>query len=316
VVAAVPLLLLTMGPLIGLPLREWIGETLSVWIELILATPVVPWAAQPFFKRAWHSLLNRSPNMWTLIGLGVSAAYVFSVIATLLPGLFPPSFRAASGHVPVYFEAAVVIIALIFLGQMLELRARERTGSTIKALMDLAPKTARRMDADGNDEEIPLDAVQAGDRLRVRPGEGVPVDGRIAEGRSSVDESMITGEFVPVEKSEGDTLTGGTLNKNGSLIMVAERVGLDTMLSQIVEMVAKAQRSRAPIQGMADRVAAWFVPTVVLSAMLAFTIWAIVGPEPSMVFAVELVAQIFITRFKGLPVAMSILRVQCLRGPL
>ncbi len=283
---SIPLLILTMGPMVGLPVREWIGERVAIWIEFALATPVVLWAALPFFKRAWNSVLNRSPNMWTLIGIGVGAAYGYSVVATLFPGIFPDAFRGHGGAVGVYFEAAAVIVALVFLGQVLELRARERTGSAIRALLDLAPKTARRINDDNSEDDIPLDDVQSGDRLRVRPGDSVPVDGVVAEGRSSVDESMITGEPVPVEKSEGDTLTGGTLNKNGSLVMRAEKVGADTVLSQIVEMVAKAQRSRAPIQGLADLVAGYFVPAVVLTAIVSFAIWAIWGPDPAMAYAI------------------------------
>lgn len=307
---ATPLFILAMGPMLGLPLREWLGDRLATWIELALATPVVLWAAVPFFRRAWQSVLNRSPNMWTLIGMGVGAAYGFSVIATLFPGLFPASFRTAGGQVPVYFEAAAVIVALVFLGQVLELRARERTGSAIRALMDLAPKTARRVMNQGGDEEVTLDEVQPGDRLRIRPGESVPVDGEVLEGRSSVDESMITGEPVPVEKNAGDHVTGGTLNKNGSLIMRADRVGADTMLSRIVDMVATAQRSRAPIQGMADRVAAWFVPLVVLVAIIAFIVWAWIGPSPSMIFAIVSAVSVLIIACPcalGLATPMSIM---------
>ena len=284
-VLSIPLLVIAMGPMVGLPVRDWIGEPLASWLELALATPVVLWAALPFFHRGLDSFRNRSPNMWTLISLGVGAAYVYSVVATLFPDLFPHQFRGHGGSVPVYFEAASVIVALVFLGQVLELRARERTGSAIRALLDLAPKTARRIADDGSEGEVPLDEVVGGDRLRIRPGDSVPVDGIVLEGRSSVDESMITGEPVPVEKTEGDKLTGGTLNKNGSLIMRAEKVGSETMLSQIVDMVAKAQRSRAPIQGLADRVSFYFVPAVVVIAIAAFVVWAIFGPEPSMVFA-------------------------------
>ncbi|MHC4986557.1 MAG: copper-translocating P-type ATPase, partial [Planctomycetota bacterium] len=239
------------------------------------------WAAIPFFKRGWSSILNRSPNMWTLIAIGVGAAFGFSVAATIAPGIFPPSFRSLEGSVPVYFEAAAVIVALVFLGQVLELRARERTGSAIRALLDLAPKTARRIDGAGNEIDVPLDEVRTGDLLRVRPGDGVPVDGTISEGHSTIDESMITGEPLPVEKGEGDRLTGGTLNKNGTLVMRADKVGSETMLAQIVDMVSKAQRSRAPIQGLADRVAAWFVPAVVLAALVAFAAWATFGPAPA-----------------------------------
>ena len=284
-VLSIPLLIIAMGPMVGLPVRDWIGEPLASWLELALATPVVLWAALPFFHRGLDSFRNRSPNMWTLISLGVGAAYLYSVVATLFPDLFPHQFRGHGGSVPVYFEAASVIVALVFLGQVLELRARERTGSAIRALLDLAPKTARRIADDGSEGEVPLDEVVGGDRLRIRPGDSVPVDGIVLEGRSSVDESMITGEPVPVEKTEGDKLTGGTLNKNGSLIMRAEKVGSETMLSQIVDMVAKAQRSRAPIQGLADRVSFYFVPAVVVIAIVAFIVWAIFGPEPSMVFA-------------------------------
>ena len=307
---SVPLLILTMGPMVGLNVRAWIGEEVAVWLEFLLATPVVLWAAIPFFKRAWQSLLNRSPNMWTLIGLGVATAYIYSVVATFLPGLFPASLRSHGGAVPVYFEASAVIIALIFLGQVLELRARERTGSAIRALLDLAPKTARRINASGDDEEVPLADVASGDRLRMRPGESIPVDGVVEEGRSSVDESMITGESVPVEKSEGDKLTGGTINRNGSLVMRAERVGADTVLSQIVEMVAKAQRSRAPIQGLADRVSFFFVPTVVAVAILSFVVWLFVGPEPSFAYAIVSAVSVLIIACPcalGLATPMSIM---------
>ncbi|MEF2552385.1 heavy metal translocating P-type ATPase [Aurantimonas sp. A2-1-M11] len=293
---AIPLLVISMGPMVGLPVRGWIGEELATYLEFVLATPVVLWAGLPFFKRGWASIVHRSPNMWTLIAIGVGAAYGYSVVATFLPGLFPASFRA-HGVVPVYFEAAAVIVALIFVGQVLELKARERTGSAIRALMDLAPKTARRIKADGTDEDVPLDALAAGDRLRVRPGESVPVDGTLIEGRSAVDESMITGEPVPVEKNAGDTVTGGTLNRNGTFVMEAQAVGADTTLSRIVEMVAKAQRSRAPIQGLADTVAGYFVPAVVLSAIVAFVVWAWVGPQPAMVY--------------GLVAAVSVLIIAC-----
>ncbi|MEZ2126445.1 MULTISPECIES: heavy metal translocating P-type ATPase [unclassified Sinorhizobium] len=277
---SIPLLLLAMGPMVGLPFRESIGEPLASWIELALATPVVLWAAQPFFRRALASIANRSPNMWTLIGLGVGAAYLYSVVATLAPDLFPHGFRSHGGAVPVYFEAAAVIVALVFVGQVLELKARERTGSAIRALLDLAPKTARRITSDGKEIDVPVEDIVVGDRLRIRPGERVPVDGSVVEGQSTVDESMITGEPLPVEKIAGDMLTGGTINRNGALVMTAEKVGADTMLSRIVDMVAKAQRSRAPIQGMADRVSAVFVPAVVAVAIVAFLVWAFVGPEP------------------------------------
>jgi Cu+-exporting ATPase len=309
-VLALPLLAIAMGPMLGLPFREWIGEQVAVWLELALATPVVVWAAIPFFHRGYESIVNRSPNMWTLIAIGVGAAYGYSLVATLFPDAFPHQFRGHGGTVPVYFEAAAVIVALVFLGQVLELRARERTGSAIRALLDLAPKTARRIAEDGSETDVPLDEVQAGDRLRVRPGDSVPVDGIVTEGRSSVDESMITGEPVPVEKSKGDPVTGGTLNKNGSLVMRAEKIGSETVLSQIVEMVAKAQRSRAPIQGLADRVSFYFVPTVVLVAIAAFAVWALFGPSPSMVFAIVSAVSVLIIACPcalGLATPMSIM---------
>ncbi|WP_102959981.1 heavy metal translocating P-type ATPase [Mangrovicella endophytica] len=323
-VCALPLLLLTMGPMVGLPFRAWLGERTAVFAELILATPVVLWAALPFFRRGWQSIVNRSPNMWTLIAIGVGAAYGYSLVATFFPGLFPASFRADAmpgmaggmdheagiGTVPVYYEAATVIVALIFLGQILELKARERTGSAIRALLDLAPATARRIAADGTEHDVPLGDVVSGDRLRIRPGERIPVDGTVIDGRSAVDESMITGEPVPVEKTEGAPLTGGTLNRNGSLTMRAEKVGAETTLSRIVEMVGKAQRSRAPIQGLADRVAGVFVPAVVAVAVLAFAVWAIFGPQPSMVHAIVAAVSVLIIACPcalGLATPMSIM---------
>lgn len=309
-ILSLPLLIIAMGPMLGLQVRDWIGEPLASWLELLLATPVVLWAAIPFFHRGYESFVNRSPNMWTLISIGVGAAYLYSVIATFFPDIFPHQFRGHGGAVPVYFEAAAVIVALVFLGQVLELRARERTGSAIRALLDLAPKTARRIADDGTEADVPLEDVQSGDRLRIRPGDSVPVDGAVLEGRSSVDESMITGEPVPVEKTEGDTLTGGTLNKNGSLVMRAEKVGKDTVLSRIVEMVAKAQRSRAPIQGLADRVSYYFVPAVVLVAVLAFIVWTVFGPEPSMTFAIVSAVSVLIIACPcalGLATPMSIM---------
>ncbi|RWF58966.1 MAG: heavy metal translocating P-type ATPase [Mesorhizobium sp.] len=307
---SIPLLLITMGPMLGLPFRDWLGEQPAAWIELALATPVVVWAAIPFFHRGWESIVNKSPNMWTLISIGVGTAYVYSVIGALFPDLFPHQFRGHGGTVPVYFEAAAVIVALVFLGQVLELKARERTGSAIRALLDLAPKTARRIAADGSEADVPLDEVKAGERLRVRPGDSVPVDGTVLEGRSAVDESMLTGEPVPVEKTKGDPVTGGTLNKNGTLVIGAEKVGADTMLSRIVEMVAKAQRSRAPIQGLADRVSYYFVPTVVLVAIVAFIVWAVYGPQPSMVFAIVSAVSVLIIACPcalGLATPMSIM---------
>ncbi|MCR9137011.1 MAG: heavy metal translocating P-type ATPase [Alphaproteobacteria bacterium] len=308
--AAVPLLLLTMGPMIGLPLRQWIGETPSVWLEFVLATPVVLWAALPFFQRGLASIRTWNLNMWTLIMIGVGAAYLYSVIATFLPGLFPDDFRMQSGHVPVYYEAAVVIIALVFVGQVLELRARERTGDAIRALLDLAPKTARRITPDGDEYDAPLENIIAGDRMRVRPGEAVPVDAIVLEGNTSVDESMLTGEAVPVEKTVGDAVTGGTLNKNGALIIEASRVGNETMLSRIVAMVSSAQRSRAPIQGQADRVAAYFVPAVVAAAAIAFVVWLIFGPDPALAFAIVSAVSVLIIACPcalGLATPMSIM---------
>ena len=305
-----PLLVIAMGPMFGLPAREWIGERAAVWLEFALATPVVLWAALPFFHRGLQSILNRSPNMWTLISIGVGTAYVYSLVATLMPGIFPHELRGHGGSVEVYFEAAAVIVALVFLGQVLELKARERTGSAIRALLDLAPKTARRIGPDGSETDVPLEAVEAGDLLRVRPGDAVPVDGVVIEGRSSVDESMITGEPVPVEKTDGDRLTGGTLNGNGTLVMRADRVGADTVLSQIVEMVAKAQRSRAPIQGLADRVSSWFVPAVIFVAVLAFVAWSLFGPPPSMAFAIVSAVSVLIIACPcalGLATPMSIM---------
>lgn len=291
--AAVPLVILTMGELVALPVRDWIGHQIASYLEFVLATPIILWAALPFFNRGWDSLVNRSPNMWTLISLGVGAAYLYSLVATFLPGVFPDAYRMGHG-VGTYFEAAVVIIALVFVGQVLELRARERTGDAIRALLDLAPKTARRILPDGSEYDAPLENIMEGDRIRVRPGDAVPVDGTVIEGRSSLDESMLTGESMPVEKSPGDAVTGATINKNGSLVIEAGKVGADTVLAQIVTMVSNARRSRAPIQGMADRVSAVFVPTVVGIAIFAFVVWLIFGPEPSLVFAIASAVSVLI----------------------
>ena len=293
VAAAIPLIVLTMGPMVGLPVRDLIGHQVAIYLEFALATPVVLWAALPFFQRGWGSLVNRSPNMWTLISLGVSAAYIYSLFATFLPGLFPEQYRTGHG-VGTYFEASVVIVALVFFGQVLELRARERTGDAIRALLDLSPKTARRIQPDGTEQDVPLEDVVEGDRLRVRPGDAVPVDGTVIEGRSSLVESMLTGESMPVEKGPGDEVTGATINKNGSLVIEAGKVGADTVLAQIVEMVSNAKRSRAPIQGLADRVSAIFVPTVVAVSILAFTLWMIFGPEPVLVFAIAAAVSVLI----------------------
>jgi len=270
--AAVPLIVLTMGELVGLPVRHWIGHQTASYLEFVLATLIVLWAALPFFKRGWDSMVNRSPNMWTLISLGVAAAYLYSIVATFLPGVFPKVYRMGQG-VGTYFEAAVVIITLVFVGQVLELRARERTGDAIRALLNVAPKTARRILPDGTEYDVPLDNIMEGDRLRVRPGDAVPVDGVVIDGRSSLDESMLTGESMPVEKGPGDAVTGATINKNGSLVIEAGKVGADTVLAQIVAMVSNARRSRAPIQGMADQVSAVFVPTVVGVAIFSFVSW-------------------------------------------
>jgi Cu+-exporting ATPase len=284
-VLTVPLLVLTMGPFVGLGfVRDILGERVTLMVELILGTPVILWAGWPFFARGVKSVINRSLNMFTLIAMGVGAAYLFSVVAVFAPGIFPDGFRDAGGNVGVYFEAGAVIIVLVLLGQLMELGARERTGSAIRALLDLAPKTARVIREDGREEEIPLEDVLVGDRLRVRPGDKVPVDGVVVEGRSSIDESMISGEPVPVEKVAGDKVTGATINGTGSLIIEAQRVGADTMLNQIVEMVANAQRSRAPIQKLADSVAGMFVPAVIAIAAIAFASWALWGPAPALAY--------------------------------
>ncbi len=309
-VLTLPILLLAMGPHLGLPLRVWLGEAAASWTELILATPVVLWAGWPFFQRGWKSILNRSLNMFTLIAMGVGAAYAFSLVATIVPQAFPVGFRDAGGHVGVYYEAAAVIIVLVLLGQILELRARERTGGAIRALLDLAAKTARVLRPDGREEEIPLEDVKVGDHLRVRPGDKVPVDGVVVEGHSSVDESMLTGEPVPVEKAAGDSVTGATINGSGSLVIEARRVGADTVLSQIVEMVAQAQRSRAPIQKLADQVAGYFVPTVVLVAVVAFIAWAVWGPPPALAYALVSAVSVLIIACPcalGLATPMSIM---------
>ena len=283
---SLPVLLLEMsGHIPGLRVQHAISPSLVRWLQLALATPVVLWGGWPFFQRGWASIVNRRPNMFTLIAIGTGTAYVYSVVATLLPEIFPPSFQGHRGEVAVYFEAAAIITALVLLGQVLELRARSQTSSAIKALLGLAPKTARVVREDGTEEDIPLGAVKVGDRLRVRPGEKVPVDGVALEGSSSVDESMLTGEPIPVEKSSGSRVTGGTVNGTGSFVMRAERVGSDTLLAQIVRMVSEAQRSRAPIQRLADVVSSYFVPAVVLVAVLAFLVWGLFGPEPRMATA-------------------------------
>jgi Cu+-exporting ATPase len=279
-VLSLPVVALGMG---GHVMRLPIGESVSNWVQLALATPVVLWAGWPFFVRGWLSLVNRSLNMFTLIAMGTGAAWLYSVIATIAPQIFPPAFRM-EGSVAVYFEAAAVITVLVLLGQVLELRAREHTSGAIRALLNLAPKTARRLKPDGGEEEVLLDAIAVGDRLRVHPGEKVPVDGEMIEGRSSLDESLVTGESMPVTRETGAKLIAGTINRTGGFVMRAERIGSDTLLAQIVQMVAKAQRSRAPIQRLADQVAGWFVPAVIAIALLAFAVWAMVGPEPRLAY--------------------------------
>nr|WP_308737966.1 copper-translocating P-type ATPase [Rhizobium sp. TH2] len=288
-VLAVPVLVLEMGGHL-VDLHMFVDPKVSNWIQLLLATPVVLWAGWPFFERAWQSLKTVKLNMFTLIAMGTGVAWLYSVVATIAPGIFPDTFQTMGGAVAVYFEAAAVITVLVLLGQVLELRAREQTGGAIRALLDLAPKMARRVSADGTEADVPLEEVSVGDRLRVRPGEKVPVDGKMIEGRSSIDESMITGESMPVTKEAGSALIGGTMNKTGGFMMEAGKVGRDTMLSQIVQMVANAQRSRAPIQRMADQVSGWFVPVVIGIALLSFAAWMIWGPEPR--FAHGLVAAV------------------------
>lgn len=287
---SLPVLVLEMGGHLFPALHHLIPMKASIWIQFALATPVVLWAGWPFFQRGWASLKTRNLNMFTLIAMGTGVAWLYSVVAAVAPGIFPDAFRAADGTVAVYFEAAAVITVLVLLGQVLELRARERTSGAIKALLNLAPKTARRIAVDGSEAEIPLEDVAVGDRLRVRPGEKVPVDGVVEDGRSALDESMVTGESMPVTKSVDDTVIGGTMNQSGALIIRADKVGRDTMLSRIVQMVAEAQRSRAPIQRMADQVSGWFVPLVIGIAILAFALWGIWGPEPR--FAHGLIAAV------------------------
>ncbi len=271
------------GHLTGL--TERIGQQNANWIQFALASPVVLWAGWPFFVRGYRSVVLRSLNMFSLIALGTGVAWVYSVVATLAPGLFPMALRGHDGAVPAYFEAAAVITVLVLLGQVLELRARESTGGALRALLDLAPKTARRVHQDGTDDEVRLEEIAVGDRLRVRPGEKVPVDGAVVEGRSSVDESLITGESMPVTKEAGATVVGGSINQSGALVIEARKVGRDTMLARIVQMVAEAQRSRAPIQRLADKVAGWFVPVVIGISVLAFAAWMAIGPEPRFTYA-------------------------------
>jgi Cu+-exporting ATPase len=293
---SIPVVALEMGGHL-IHLHEAPSEAVSNWVQLALATPAVLWAGWPFFQRGWASLKTRNLNMFTLIAMGVGVAWAFSVVATVAPAAFPPAFRGAGGSAPVYFEAAAVIAALALLGQVLELRAREQTGGAIRALLDLTPKTGRRIRADGAEEDVALEAISVGDHLRVRPGEKVPVDGQIVEGRSTVDEAMVTGESMPVVKAVGDRVIGGTINQSGGFVMRADKVGRDTMLAQIVQMVAQAQRSRAPIQRLADRVSGWFVPLVIAIAIAAFVAWAVFGPEPRYAY--------------GLVAAVSVLIIAC-----
>ncbi|TAJ36093.1 MAG: cadmium-translocating P-type ATPase [Reyranella sp.] len=295
-VLSLPVVALEMGGHLT-NLHMLLGEKTSNWLQFILATPVVLWGGWPFFVRGWQSLLTRNLNMFTLIAMGTGVAWLYSVIAVMLPGIFPQAFRGPDGSVAVYFEAAAVITVLVLLGQVLELRAREQTSGAIKALLDLAPKTARRLKDDGTDEEVSLEAIAVGDRLRVRPGEKVPVDGELIDGRSSLDESMVTGESMPVTKERGAKVIAGTLNATGGFVMRAEKVGRDTMLARIVQMVAEAQRSRAPIQRLADQVAGWFVPVVIAVALVAFAAWAVFGPEPRLAF--------------GLVAAVTVLIIAC-----
>ena len=283
------------GHLTGL--HQWIGQTASNWLQLVLATPVVLWAGWPFFERGWASLKTRNLNMFTLIAMGTGVAWIYSIVGTAFPHLFPATMRGPDGAVPVYFEAAAVITVLVLLGQVLELRAREQTSGAIRALLDLSPKSARRISSEGTEADVSLDAVQSGDRLRVRPGERVPVDGEILDGRSAIDESMVTGESMPVTKATGDNVIGGTMNQSGAFIMRADKVGRETMLAQIVQMVAQAQRSRAPIQKLADQVSGWFVPAVIAIALIAFAAWGLFGPEPRFTY--------------GLIAAVSVLIIAC-----
>src|SRR6516225_2225510 len=295
-VLTLPVLALEMGGHLT-NLHALVGQNWSNWLQFIFATPVVLWAGSPFFVRGWQSLVTRNLNMFTLIAMGIGVAWLYSVVAILLPGVFPPAFRSPDGAVAVYFEAAAVITVLVLLGQVLELGAREQTSGAIRALLDLAPKTAPRLNADASEEEVSLDAIAVGDRLRVRPGEKVPVDGELIEGRSAVDESMVTGESMPVTKAVGAKVIAGTLNTTGGFVMQAEKVGRDTMLSRIVQMVAAAQRSRAPIQRLADQVSGWFVPTVIAAALVAFAAWSIYGPQPRLAF--------------GLVAAVTVLIIAC-----
>ena len=306
-----PLLVYVMGNMLfGHPVESWISPAVSQWAELVLATPVVLWCAWPFFVRGVRSIRAMQPNMWTLISIGVAIAYIFSVIATMAPGLFPEGLRDDSGRVGVYFEAAAVIVTLVLLGQVMELRARRQTGGAIRELLELAPPTARRISENGDEEDVSVDELRPDDRVRVRPGDKIPIDGSVEDGRSTIDESMLTGEPVPVEKGEGDEVTGGTVNKSGSFIMRVSRTGAETTLAQIVQMVADAQRSRAPVQRVADAVAAWFVPAVVAVAVIAFVAWLLVGPSPAFSYALVAAVSVLIIACPcalGLATPMSIM---------
>ncbi|MBL8893670.1 MAG: heavy metal translocating P-type ATPase [Rhizobiales bacterium] len=308
-VLTVPVFVLEMGAHLSTA-HGWLTQSTSHWLQFVLATPVVLWAGWPFFERGWQSLKTRNLNMFTLIAMGTGVAWAYSVIATLLPGIFPPAFRGHDGSVAVYFEAAAVITVLVLLGQVLELRARERTSGAIRALLDLTPKTARRVGDDGSEQDVALDTVAVGDKLRVRPGEKVPVDGKIVDGHSAFDESMVTGESLPVSKGVGDRVIGGTLNQSGSVVIEADKVGRDTLLARIVQMVANAQRSRAPIQRLADRVSGWFVPLVIAVAIIAFIAWSLVGPEPQLAYALVAAVAVLIIACPcalGLATPMSIM---------
>ena len=310
-VLTAPLLMYVMGNmLLGHAFHRWISPTVSQWGEMVLATPVVLWCAWPFFVRGVRSIRTMSPNMWTLITIGVSLAYIYSVVATVSPTLFPESLRDEAGRVGVYFEAAAVIVTLVLLGQVLELRARRQTGGAIRELLELAPPTARRIAEDGSEEDVAVEELRPDDRVRVRPGDKIPIDGEVVEGRSAIDEAMLTGEPVPVEKGAGDSVTGGTVNKTGSFVMRVSRTGSDTTLAQIVQMVAEAQRSRAPIQRLADAVSAWFVPAVVLIAIIAFVVWLLVGPSPAFSYALVAAVSVLIIACPcalGLATPMSIM---------